>query len=72
MSKGMIRLMDKYGDIIDSIHREYNLCDGTRNVDYWIYLKDGYICKDMECGTIHEYSLKECEKMLKNVIKEVK
>lgn len=67
MNKGMKRLLEKYGDIIESIHREWN--DGA---DYWIYLKDGYICEPMECGTIHEYSLKECERMLKLVIKEEK
>jgi hypothetical protein len=64
MNKGMIRLLKKYGDIVESIHREYN--DG---VDYWVYLKNGFICPIMECATIHEYSLKECEKMLKSVIK---
>lgn len=65
MNKGMKRLLEKYGDIIESIHREWN--DGA---DYWIYLKDGYICVPMECSCIHEYSLKECERMLKLVIKE--
>lgn len=61
---GMNKLIDKYKDIIESVHREYN--DG---VDYWIYLKDGFICSDTECGTIHEYNIKDCASALKNVIK---
>ena len=63
MNKGMKRLLEKYGDVIESIHRENN--DG---VDYWIYLKEGYICPSMECGTIHEYNLKDCENMLKTIM----
>lgn len=65
MNKGMQKLIEKYGDVIASIDREYN--DG---LDYWIYLKEGYICVDMECGTIHEYTLKDCERQLKLVVKE--
>lgn len=65
MNKGMKKLLDKYGDIIESIHREYNY-----GKDYWVYLKDGYICIPMECGTIHEYTLKDVENMLKQVVKE--
>lgn len=72
MNKGMKKLLEKYGDVIESVHREYNICDGTRGYDYWIYLKEGYICVDMECGTIHEYNLKDCEAMLKKVVKENK
>lgn len=64
MNKGMKRLLEKYSDIIESIHREWNY-----GADYWIYLKKGYICPSTECGTIHEYTLKDCEDMLKEVIK---
>ena len=64
MNKGMERLLKKYGDVIESIHRENNY-----GVDYWIYLKKGYICKETECGTIHEYTLKDCEAMLRCVVK---
>ena len=62
-NKGMEKLLEKYGEIIESMHREYNY-----GWDYWISLKEGYICPDMECGTIHEYNLKDCETMLKSVI----
>ena len=64
LPKGMIKLIEEYKDVIDSVSREYN--DGY---DYWVYLKDGYICEPMECGTIHEYSIKEVKKMLKEVRK---
>lgn len=64
MNKGMKRLLEKYSDIIESIHREWNY-----GADYWIYLKKNYICPSTECGTIHEYTLKDCEDMLKEVIK---
>ena len=62
--KGMRKLVEKYIDVIDSVHREYNY-----GYDYWIYLKEGYICDPMECGIIHEYTIKDCEMMLKEVRK---
>ena len=40
--------------------RDYESGEG-----YWVYLKEGYICDDMECGTIHEANLKDVAKMLK-------
>ena len=64
LPKGMIALIEEYKEVIESVSREYN--DGY---DYWIYLKDGYICEPMECSTIHEYSIKECKRMLKEVRK---
>ena len=63
MNKGMMKLLEKYGEVIENMHREFNY-----GWDYWIHLKNGYICPDMECGTIHEYNLKDCENMLKTVI----
>lgn len=34
---------------------------------YWIYLKHDYWCPPMECGTIHEYTIKECCEKLATV-----
>ena len=27
---------------------------------YWIWLKGGWISPDMECGTIHEWTISDC------------
>jgi hypothetical protein len=35
---------------VESLHREGE--DGL-----WCYLKTGWICPEMECGIIHEYTL---------------
>mgnify|MGYP003331330458 CR=1 FL=1 len=32
--------------------------------DWWINLKEGWICRSMGCGTIHEQTLKECLHLL--------
>lgn len=34
---------------------------------YWIFLKDGYINPHLECGIIHERSLKECISQLNQI-----
>jgi len=67
MNKGFKKLLEKYKDIIDSYDREENYDAGHRDLDYWIYLKEGYVCTGTECGTIHEYTIKDCERMLKMV-----
>ena len=46
--------------MVESTHTEY---DGYREDDRaarWVYLKEGFISPDMECGTIHEGTIKEC------------
>lgn len=49
---------DKYIDRIESISYEGE--DGI-----WIYLKPGWYNPYLECGTIHEYSVKACVAQLK-------
>ena len=39
--------------------------------DWWISLKEGWICRSMGCGTIHEQTIKECLHLLNtDVIRE--
>ena len=46
---------------VDSIHREHDELDGW---SWWVYLKDGWVCPMMGCGTIHESTIKEvCDLM---------
>lgn len=54
------RIKKEFGDIIADIYTD---CDGA-----WVCLKEGYISKDMECGTIHEDSFKKCYQVLKEGI----
>jgi hypothetical protein len=37
---------------------------------WWCTLKEGYICPEMECGSIHEKSIKDVIKLLNTVILE--
>jgi len=41
--------------------------DGDSNNNWWLYLKDGYICEFMGSGTIHESTVKDCAELLKDV-----
>ncbi len=34
---------------------------------WWVYLKPGYWCSAMECGTIHEDTIRECCDMMQYV-----
>lgn len=44
---------------VSNVYAEFgNLEDGK--YDWWIELKEGWICNSMGCGTIHEQTLKEC------------
>ena len=56
---------------IESIHREDDGCFqdsmGRYQMAYWVYLKPGLICTAMECGTIHEPSIKRVAEMLRTV-----
>lgn len=52
--------------MVESTHTEF---DGYREDDRaarWVYLKPGYLSPDMECGTIHEGTIKECCELLNN------
>jgi hypothetical protein len=49
---------------VESTHTEWDGCFsdslGRELEGRWVYLKRGYICPSMECGTIHESSIKAC------------
>jgi hypothetical protein len=49
--------MDGWGDTAAEIRRK----------SYWVYLHPGYICHAMECGTIHEKTVKKCWEMMRTV-----
>ena len=57
------QLLKKYAEMIESFEYEGN--DG-----WWIYLKNGYINPHMECGIIHEATLKDVSEQLKCCKKE--
>lgn len=40
----------------------FNDCEG-----WWVWLKPGYWCSAMECGTIHEDTIRECCDMMQYV-----
>lgn len=48
---------------VDDIFTEYgNLEYGKQ--DWFIYLKEGWVCRSMRCATIHAKTLKECLHLL--------
>jgi len=53
---------------VDSTHTEWDGCFvdslGRELKGRWVYLKTGYISPHMECGTIHESSIKACCELL--------
>ena len=54
--------------MVYSTHAEWDGCFtdslGREVQGRWVYLKEGYISPDMECGTIHEPSVKACCELL--------
>ena len=49
---------------VDSLHAEHDGCFSYDGASYWCYLKPGFISPDMECGSIHEATIKDvCEKL---------
>lgn len=50
--------------MVESTHTEWDGCFSDalgREVEgRWVYLRTGFICPSMECGTIHEASIKAC------------
>jgi hypothetical protein len=51
---------------VSSFKKEYD--DGS-NYSYWIYLKDDWICKSMECRLIHEQTIAEVTEKFRTVEK---
>ncbi len=55
-------------EAIDAV--ECDPYDGGENMDrpsYWVYLASGWICKEMECHTIHEDNLKNLKLMMSSI-----
>ena len=40
----------------------------TEDGEVWISLKEGFVCFEMECGTIHEATARECLRRLADVV----
>lgn len=60
--KTLLAACAKRADAVDEV--------GKDDDGYWVWLKTGWVCPDMECGTIHEYTVADAIAMLKT-IKEV-
>lgn len=60
--KLIANLPQKYLDAISDVSDERNCGDG-----YWIYLKPGFI-SNLECGIVHEHSIKKCVAELKAAV----
>ena len=54
--------------MVESTHTEWDGCFtdalGREVQGRWVYLKTGFICPSMECGTIHEATIRECCELL--------
>lgn len=61
LPKGLQKLLDD--PRIESISDERDDHNG-----FFVYLKSDYISRTMECGTIHEMSVKACIKAMDDVI----
>ena len=71
LTKPMIKLLDQYAEYIDDYWVEN---DGFFSADghdwaVWVYLKPEYICRYMECGTIHEAEAKYLKEALETIEK---
>ena len=68
-NKSIIKIIRKYHSVIESIDTEMNYnCDTGREApDYWLYLKKGFWCANLESGLIHEYTTKALWENLKSV-----
>jgi len=55
---------------VESIHDEGPNDEGGPH-DWWLYLTHDYVCPHMECGTIHENTVKDCADLLRTVITRV-
>jgi hypothetical protein len=55
---------------VECAFAEFGNMEPNRN-DYWINLKEGYICESMGCGTIHEQTKGACLDLLNTDVVEV-
>lgn len=65
MSKQIKAYMAKHPDKFESFHTEDNAEIG---IDYWVYTTSDYMCPVVECGTIHEDTVKETLVKMRGVI----
>ena len=56
--------------VADAFSEMGNMEDGK--LDYWVNLKEGYICQSMGCGVIHEQTISCCADLLNNDVVEGK
>ena len=56
-----IKIPKKYQHMIDEVLKDQ---DG-----YWVYLKDGYYSPTLDCGTIHEDTIKDVLKEIRKIEK---
>ena len=66
MSKTIDNYVKSHPDRLESWHNEDH---NERGLDYWVYCREPYFCPDMECGTIHEDTVKETMAKMRTVIK---
>lgn len=59
-SKKLEKLAQENPEVIQSYY--FHPEDG-----HWLYLNSGWICPEMECGTIHEYTVGEVMDKFKTV-----
>ena len=64
MSKQIQQYVDAHPDKFESWHTEDN---NARGLDYWVYCKAPYYSPDMECGTIHEDTVKDALAKMRGV-----
>jgi hypothetical protein len=62
--------LKRYSNIIDSVDKEYDtgFSDRPNGVNYWVYLKKGYIHSYNAIHHIHEETLKICLEELSHVV----
>lgn len=60
-----IKIPKKYNEMIEEIYYE------GKEDGYWCVLKEGFISTDSECGTIHEWTVKDLLASLKSIISQV-
>jgi hypothetical protein len=61
MTIGKVKIPAKYADRIEEIEDDREEDNG-----WWIYLKDGWVCEtSSSCHTIHEDTITQCLKCLR-------
>lgn len=63
--------LEKYSDLIQEAFQEHDTGFSERKdgLNWWIWLKNGFIDSESGCHSIHEETLKECIFRLKYYVK---